>query len=77
GESAKHVFHSNPENTVFDAKCLIGRKYDDLEVQWDQKHWPFQLISKGAKPSIQVKHRGNLRYFTPEEVSTIVLVKMK
>jgi heat shock protein 5 len=63
GDSAKNAFHSNPENTVFDAKRLIGRKFDDLDVQRDRKHWPFQLISKGGKPSIQVTHRGDLREF--------------
>lgn len=63
GDSAKNAFHSNPENTVFDAKRLIGRKFDDVEVQRDRKHWPFQLISKGGKPSIKVKHRGDTRDF--------------
>ena len=63
GDAAKNAFHSNPENTVFDAKRLIGRKYDDNEVQRDRKHWPFQLINKSGKPTIQVKHRGDLRDF--------------
>ncbi|EIW56677.1 heat shock protein 70 [Trametes versicolor FP-101664 SS1] len=77
GDSAKNAFHSNPENTVFDAKRLIGRKFDDPEVARDQKHWPFKIINKGGKPSIQVKYRGETRDFTPEEISAMVLGKMK
>ena len=48
---------------VFDAKRLIGRKYDDPEVQRDKKHWPFKVIAKGDKPVIQVKHKGDIREF--------------
>lgn len=77
GDSAKNAFHSNPENTVFDAKRLIGRKFDDPEVQRDRKHWPFQVTPKGGKPNVQVKYRGELREFTPEEISAMVLGKMK
>lgn len=63
GDSAKNAFHSNPENTVFDAKRLIGRKFDDPEIQRDQKHWPFKVVNKGGKPNVQVKYRGELREF--------------
>ncbi|KAJ8473540.1 hypothetical protein ONZ51_g7803 [Trametes cubensis] len=77
GDSAKNAFHSNPENTVFDAKRLIGRKYDDPEVQRDMKHWPFKVVNKSGKPVVQVKYRGELRDFTPEEISAMVLGKMK
>ncbi|KAI0668881.1 heat shock protein 70 [Trametes maxima] len=77
GDSAKNAFHSNPENTVFDAKRLIGRKFDDPEVQRDMKHWPFKIVSKSGKPIVQVKYRGELRDFTPEEISAMVLGKMK
>ena len=63
GDSAKNAFHSNPENTVFDAKRLIGRKYDDAEIQRDMKHWPFKVTSKGGKPSVQVSYRGETRDF--------------
>ncbi|KAM5532396.1 hypothetical protein V8D89_013827 [Ganoderma adspersum] len=77
GDSAKNAFHSNPENTVFDAKRLIGRKADDPEIQRDMKHWPFKITSKGGKPSVQVKYRGEMRDFTPEEISAMVLGKMK
>ncbi|CAL1697967.1 unnamed protein product [Somion occarium] len=77
GDSAKNAFHSNPENTVFDAKRLIGRKFDDPEVQRDMKHWPFKVIKRGDKPVIQIKHKGEQREFTPEEISAMVLGKMK
>ena len=122
GDAAKNAFHTNPVNTVFDAKrelqyivwhlwfekanchCflnagLIGRNFDDPEVKRDQKHWPFKLINKSGKPSIQVKHKHELKEFvssqpptssmtnwrfltwmcwqTPEEISAMVLVKMK
>ncbi|KAH9893912.1 heat shock protein 70 [Cubamyces lactineus] len=77
GDSAKNAFHSNPENTVFDAKRLIGRKFDDPEVQRDMKHWPFKVVNKSGKPVVQVKYRGELRDFTPEEISAMVLGKMK
>ncbi|KAI0744749.1 heat shock protein 70 [Earliella scabrosa] len=77
GDSAKNAFHSNPENTVFDAKRLIGRKFDDPEVKRDMKHWPFKVTDKGGKPNVQVKYRGELREFTPEEISAMVLGKMK
>jgi heat shock protein 5 len=63
GDSAKNAFHSNPENTVFDAKRLIGRKIGDPEVKRDQKHWPFKIVSKGGKPAIQVEHKNEERQF--------------
>ncbi|KAI0743771.1 heat shock protein 70 [Daedaleopsis nitida] len=77
GDSAKNAFHSNPQNTVFDAKRLIGRNYDDPEVQKDMKHWPFKITDRDGKPMIQIEHRGDLRTFSPEEISAMVLSKMK
>jgi len=77
GDAAKNAFHSNPENTVFDAKRLIGRKMDDGDVVKDRKHWPFKLIEKAGKPVISVAHKGSSREFTPEEISAMVLGKMK
>lgn len=53
----------NPYNTVFDAKRLIGRKFDDPEVQSDMKHWPFKVINKGSKPVIQVEYKGEQKEF--------------
>jgi heat shock protein 5 len=58
GDAAKNAFHTNPQNTVFDAKRLIGRKMEDPEVQRDMKHWPFKVKGKDGKPVITVKYRG-------------------
>ncbi|GJE99368.1 heat shock protein 70 [Phanerochaete sordida] len=77
GDAAKNAYHSNPENTVFDAKRLIGRKVDDPEIKRDQVHWPFQVVKKNDKPAIEVKYKGETRQFTPEEISAMVLGKMK
>jgi molecular chaperone DnaK (HSP70) len=63
GDSAKNAFHSNPENTVFDTKRLIGRKMDDPEIVRDMKHWPFKVAEKNGKPAITVKHKGEMRHF--------------
>lgn len=67
----------NPQNTVFDAKRLIGRKFSDPEVQADMKHFPFKVIEKGGKPVIEVEFKGETKNFTPEEISSMVLTKMR
>jgi len=67
----------NPDNTVFDAKRLIGRRFDDSSVQSDMKHWPFNIINDGGKPKIRVEYKGDSKTFFPEEISSMVLVKMK
>ena len=67
----------NPSNTVFDAKRLIGRKFADAEVQADMKHFPFKIIDKGGKPVITVEFKGETKSFTPEEISSMVLTKMR
>uniref|UniRef100_A0A4W6DDR4 Heat shock protein family A (Hsp70) member 2 n=1 Tax=Lates calcarifer TaxID=8187 RepID=A0A4W6DDR4_LATCA len=77
GDAAKNQVALNPSNTVFDAKRLIGRKFDDSVVQADMKHWPFKVISDGGKPKIQVEYKGEDKAFYPEEISSMVLVKMK
>ncbi|KAI5450593.1 Hsp70 chaperone [Naganishia albida] len=77
GDAAKNQVAMNPYNTVFDAKRLIGRKFDDAEVQSDMKHWPFTVINKASKPVIQVEYKGEKKEFTPEEISSMVLLKMK
>jgi len=61
----------NPYNTVFDSKRLIGRKYDDPEVQSDIKHFPFKVISKAGNPVIEVEYRGETKQF----VSIVVLIQ--
>ena len=67
----------NPSNTVFDAKRLIGRRYDDDSVQADMKHWPFKVINSGGKPKIQAEYKGEMKTFAPEEISSMVLTKMR
>lgn len=78
GESAKNQSAMNPENTVFDAKRLIGRRFNDPEVQADMKHFPFKVVSgPDEKPQIQVTFKGEKKTFSPEEISSMVLTKMK
>ncbi|XP_017464356.1 PREDICTED: heat shock-related 70 kDa protein 2-like, partial [Rhagoletis zephyria] len=77
GDAAKNQVALNPTNTVFDAKRLIGRRYDDSTVQSDIKHWPFKVVSEGGKPKIQVEYKGETKRFFPEEISSMVLIKMK
>ncbi|CAG8509045.1 3834_t:CDS:2 [Ambispora leptoticha] len=77
GDAAKNQAPSNPENTIFDAKRLIGRRFNDKDVQNDIKHFPFKVINKDDKPVIQVKVKGEEKIFTPEEISAMVLGKMK
>jgi len=77
GDAAKNQVAMNPYNTVFDAKRLIGRRFADAEVQADMKHWPFKIVDKDQKPIIQVEYKGETKTFTPEEISAMILVKMK
>ena len=77
GDAAKNQVAMNPHNTVFDAKRLIGRKFADAEVQADMKHFPFKIVDKAAKPVIQVEFKGETKSFTPEEISSMVLTKMR
>lgn len=77
GDAAKSQVALNPSNTVFDAKRLIGRKFDDQKIQQDMKHWPFKVINDGSKPKIQVEFKGEAKRFAPEEISSMVLTKMK
>eukprot|EP00916_Digyalum_oweni_P010995 GHVL01018270.1.p1 GENE.GHVL01018270.1~~GHVL01018270.1.p1 ORF type:complete len:637 (+),score=70.21 GHVL01018270.1:152-2062(+) len=77
GDAAKNQAAMNPENTVFDAKRLIGRRFTDDSVQKDMKHWPFKVVNDGGKPKVQVEYKGENKTMAPEEVSSMVLVKMK
>ncbi|XP_072385010.1 heat shock 70 kDa protein cognate 2-like [Diabrotica undecimpunctata] len=77
GDAAKNQVAMNPKNTVFDAKRLIGRKFDDPKIQADMKHWTFNVVSDCGKPKIQVEYKGEVKTFAPEEVSSMVLTKMK
>lgn len=78
GDSAKNQVEMNPQNTVFDAKRLIGRRFSDPAVQADMRHWPFKVISgTGDKPMIVVQYKDEEKQFSPEEISSMLLVKMK
>ena len=77
GDAAKNLAASNTRNTVFDAKRLIGRKIDDAVVQADMKHWPFSVVGKDGKPLIEVDFKGERKQFMPEEISAMVLTKLK
>ena len=78
GDAAKNQVAMNPANTVFDAKRLIGRRFSDPPVQSDMTHWPFKVVSGAAdKPMIVVSYKGEQKQFAPEEISSMVLVKMK
>merc|ERR1719361_1470340 len=69
GDAAKNQIASNPENTIFDVKRLIGRLYNDKEVQKDKKMLPFKIVEKNSKPSIQVEQSGKKKVYSPEEIS--------
>merc|ERR1712076_125102 len=77
GDAAKNQLTSNPKNTVFDAKRLIGRTWADKHVQSDMKHFPFKVVEKRGKPNIEANVRGKQQTFSPEEISAMVLTKMK
>ncbi|CAH0515971.1 unnamed protein product [Peronospora belbahrii] len=78
GDAAKNQVAMNAHNTVFDAKRLIGRKFSDPVVQADIKHWPFKVKSgPGDKPQIMVQFKGETKTFQPEEISSMVLIKMR
>ena len=62
---------------IADAKRLIGRRFDDPAVQSDMKHWPFTVLNEGGKPKLCVEYKGEKKNFFPEEISSMVLVKMK
>lgn len=77
GDSAKNQSGMNPENTIFDAKRLIGRRFDDVSVQSDLKHWPFVVVDVDGKPKIQLTYKNETKIYSPEEISSMILTKMK
>jgi len=77
GESAKNQAAMNPNQTLFGIKRLIGRNYDDPTVQSDMKLWPFRVVRDGKKPVIEVNYQKQTKRFKPEEISAMVLTKMK
>lgn len=77
GENAKNFAAFNPSNTIYDIKRIIGRPFDDQSVQEDVKHFPFKVINKDGKPYIEVKFKGEVKQFAPEQLSAMVLSKLK
>ncbi|GAA52732.1 heat shock cognate 71 kDa protein [Clonorchis sinensis] len=77
GDAAKNQVAINPSNTVFDVKRLIGRRFDDPSVTSDRKHWSFDVIQEGGKPKVRVEYKGETKTFSAEEISSMVLTKMK
>lgn len=77
GDAAKNQYALNTSNTVFDAKRLIGRRFDDDSVKADVKHFPYKVVDKDGKPIIKVEYKGEEKLFTPEEISAMILTKMK
>jgi len=78
GDSAKSQTAMNPTNTVFDAKRLIGRHFNDTTIQADMKHWPFEVKpDSDMKPHVHVSFKGEAKKFSPEEISAMILTKMK
>ena len=77
GAAAKNAATSNPTNTVYDAKRMIGREFSDSKLQEDMKHFSFQVVDRNNKPKIKVNYKNEDKEFTPEEISAMVLTKMK
>ncbi|PNS20877.1 Heat shock protein sks2 [Sphaceloma murrayae] len=77
GEAAKNQAAMNPANTVFDVKRLIGRRFDDETVKKDIESWPFKVTDQGGSPMVQVEYLGETKTFSPQEISSMVLGKMK
>ncbi|KAK2073879.1 hypothetical protein P8C59_008123 [Phyllachora maydis] len=78
GEAAKNQAAMNPANTVFDVKRLIGRRFDDPTVKKDMESWPFKVVDDGAgNPKVEVDYLGEKKQFSPQEISAMVLTKMK
>jgi len=77
GDNALYKCGTNPKNTIFGVKRLIGRNFNDNSVQSDIKYWPFTVIEKDGRPYIQVEYKGETKQFAAEEISAMVLSKMK
>lgn len=77
GDAAKNASTMNPLNTVFDAKRLIGKSFNDNQLQEDYKHFSFKVINNNGKPGIQVKYLKEDKVYAPEEISAMILENMK
>ncbi|OJI84291.1 hypothetical protein ASPTUDRAFT_56215 [Aspergillus tubingensis CBS 134.48] len=77
GEAAKNQAAMNPTNTIFDIKRLIGRRFEDPIVKKDVESWPFKVVDQGGNPVVEVEYLGETKTFSPQEISSMVLMKMK
>jgi heat shock protein 5 len=77
GDAAKQQAANNPRNTIYDVKRFIGRKWDEKTLQSDLKHFPYKVVEREGKPVVQVDVHGSPKKFTPEEISAVILGKMK
>ena len=77
GDAAKNQAAANPFKTIYDIKRLIGRKFSEKDVQTDIKHFPYKVIAKDEKPVVKVEVGGSEKTFTPEEISAMVLTKVR
>ena len=77
GEAARNQLAANPENTLFNIKRMIGRRWTDPVVQSDIKSYPFKVVNNNGKPNVQVQVGTRQKLFAPEEISAMVLYRMK
>ncbi len=77
GDAAKSMSALNPTNTIYDVKRLIGRDFNDPALQEDMKSLPYKIVNSGGKPKVEVEFKGEVKQFTPEEISAMILTKMK
>ncbi|PPQ75506.1 hypothetical protein CVT26_015838 [Gymnopilus dilepis] len=77
GDAAKEQVSMNPRNTVFGVKRLIGRRFDDPNIQKDMAHWPFEVVEKDGSPFVKVQHLGEEKTYSPQEISSMILSRMK
>ncbi|KAI9784811.1 MAG: Heat shock protein ssb1 [Geoglossum umbratile] len=77
GDAAKNQAAMNPINTIFDIKRLIGRRFDDPTVKKDMDSWPFKVVDQGGNPFVEVEYLGETKIFSPQEISSMVLMKMR
>eukprot|EP00833_Pecoramyces_ruminatium_P018595 jgi/Orpsp1_1/1192627/evm.model.d7180000094717.1 len=77
GDPAYFKSGSNPKNTIFGIKRLMGRRFHDETVQSDMKYWPFKVIEKNERPCVQVEYKNETKFYIPEEISSMILKKMK
>jgi L1 cell adhesion molecule like protein len=77
GDAAKSSASMNPKNTIYDIKRLMGRNYNDSDVQEELKHLPYKILNKNNRPVVEVEYKGETKQYTPEEISSMILTKMK